>query len=217
MSCVAPVRTLALAHHSTQVIDDSRPPHLAWSDKGGGREKMAICAASKPGTRSRTSVGAGTLGCLERLGRMSPRAHTGNAHATREVAIGKPHPGAAEAAVISLLDMEARLERHALERRANRLAFYPECARRQTCAPVPRRGTGWCPLPNRPQDAAGAARAIETMKREKLAGYEAPRGIGVEAFRAGRAGCEQDQNHHCQSSNHTEPLPSRSATATSCS
>jgi hypothetical protein len=96
-----------------------------------------MCTARKPGvicvevTRSRTSDGAGTLGCLERLGRMSPRAHTGNAHATREVAIGKPHPGAAEAAVISLLDMEAWLERHALERRANCLAFYPECARRQ--------------------------------------------------------------------------------------
>src|SRR5215472_18767581 len=45
------------------------------------------------------------------------------------------------------------------------------------------------------------------MKREKLAGYEAPRGIGSEAFRAGRAGCEQDQNHHCQPCNHTEASP----------
>src|SRR5262245_17186480 len=45
------------------------------------------------------------------------------------------------------------------------------------------------------------------MKREKLAGHEAPRGIGSEAFRAGRAGCEQDQNHHCQPRNHTEPPP----------
>jgi hypothetical protein len=44
-------------------------------------------------------------------------------------------------------------------------------------------------------------------KREKLAGYEAPRGIGGEAFRAGRAGCEEDQNHHRQPCNHTEPFP----------
>src|SRR4029450_755416 len=56
-------------------------------------------------------------------------------------------------------------------------------------------------------DAAGAARAIETIKREKLAGYEAPRGVGGEAFRAGRAGCKQDQNHHRQPSNHTGPSP----------
>src|SRR5262245_5979258 len=160
MSCVA---------HSTQVIEDRRPP-------------------------------------------MSPRAHTGNAHATREVAIGKPHPGAAEAAVISLLDMEAWLERHALERRANCLAFYPECARRQRYRAL---RSGAAELDGAhyravPIDAAGAARAIETMKREKLAGYEAPRGIRVEAFGAGRAGCEQDQNHHGQPSNHTHsPLPLR--------
>jgi hypothetical protein len=44
-------------------------------------------------------------------------------------------------------------------------------------------------------------------KREKLAGYEAPRGVGGEAFRAGRAGCKQDQNHHRQPSNHTGPSP----------
>src|SRR5215475_1663513 len=129
---------------------------------------------------------------------MSPRAHTGNP-ATREVATGKPHPGAAEAAVISLLDMEARLERHALERRANCLAFYPECARRQRYRALRSRAAEMDGAHDRAVtiDAAGAARAIETMKREKLAGYEAPRGLGVEAFGAG-AGCEQDQDHHSQ-------------------
>jgi hypothetical protein len=43
-----------------------------------------------------------------------------------EVAIGEAHPRAAEAAVVGLLDMEARLEWHALERRANCLASDPE-------------------------------------------------------------------------------------------
>ena len=62
---------------------------------------------------------------------MPARAHIGNAHAAREVAIGKAHPRAAEAAVIGLLDMEARLERHALDRRANCLASDPERPRWQ--------------------------------------------------------------------------------------
>jgi hypothetical protein len=43
-------------------------------------------------------------------------SHNGQCDVTAgEVAIGKPHPQAAEAAVIRLLDMEARLEWHALE------------------------------------------------------------------------------------------------------
>src|SRR6266403_1530727 len=62
---------------------------------------------------------------------MSARAHIGNVRAACEVAIGKAHPRAAEAVVICLLDMEARLERHALERRANCLASNPERPRRQ--------------------------------------------------------------------------------------
>jgi SAM-dependent methyltransferase len=33
------------------------------------------------------------------------------------------------------------------------------------------------------------------------------RGAGGEAFRAGRVGCRQDQNHHRQPSNHTGPSP----------
>src|SRR5262245_60409159 len=62
---------------------------------------------------------------------MSAGAHISNVRAACEVAIGKAHPRAAEAVVICLLDMEARLERHALERRANCIASNPERPRRQ--------------------------------------------------------------------------------------
>src|SRR6266700_5393882 len=109
-----------------------------------------------------------------------------------EVAIGEAHPRAAEAAVIGLLDMEARLERHALERRANCLASDPERPRRQRYRACRSRAAELDGADHRAVsiDAAGPERAIETIKREKLAGYEAPRGIGGEAFRAGWAGCE---------------------------
>src|SRR5207248_4050357 len=132
----------------------------------------------------------------------------GDAHALREVAIGKTHPRAAEAAVIGLLDVEARLEWHALERRANCLASDPERSRRQRYRACRSRAAELDSPDHRAVtvDAAGAARAIETIKREKLAGYEAPRGVGGEAFRAGRAGCKQDQNHHRQPSNHNRTL-----------
>src|SRR5262249_13343238 len=124
-----------------------------------------------------------------------------------EIGIGKPHPRAAEAVVIGLFDMEARLKRHALERRADCLASGPECARWQRYRALRSRAAELDGADDRAVaiDAAGAARAIETIKREKLAGYKAPRGIGVQAFRAGRAGCQQDQTQHCQPSNHTTP------------
>src|SRR4029077_9205635 len=50
----------------------------------------------------------------------------------------------------------------------------------------------------KPHEPLITTRAIETIKREKLAGYEVLRGVGGEGFRAGRAGCEQDQNRHRQ-------------------
>src|SRR5438876_6431382 len=105
--------------------------------------------------------------------------------------------------------MKARLERHALERRANCLASDPERSRRQRYRACRPRAAELDGADHRAVtiDAAGAARAIETIKREKLAGYEAPRGVGGEAFRARRAGCEQDQNHYRQPSNHTGPSP----------
>src|SRR5215467_8111530 len=136
--------------------------------------------------------------------------HNGQCDVTAgEIAIGKPHPRAAEAAVIGLLDMEARLKRHALERRANCLASGPECARWQRYRALRSRAADLDGADDRAVaiDAAGAARAIETIEREKLAGYEVLRGVGGEGFRAGRACCEQDQNHHRQPCNHTETLP----------
>src|SRR5882762_6953507 len=138
---------------------------------------------------------------------MSVRAHIGNVRAACEVAIGKAHPRAAEAVVICLLDMEARFERHALERRANCLASNPERPRQQRYCACRSRAAELDGADDRAVtiDAAGAARAIETIKREKLAAYEAPCGFGGEAFRARRAGCEQDQNHHRQPSDHTAP------------
>jgi len=104
--------------------------------------------------------------------------------------------------------MEARLERHALERRANGLASDPERSRRQRYRACRSRAAELDGADHRAVtiDAAGAARAIETIKREKLAGYEAPRGVGSEAFRARRAGCEQDQNQDSEPWNHTEPF-----------
>ena len=57
-------------------------------------------------------------------------------------------------------------------------------------------------------DPAGPARAIETIKREELVGYEAPRGVGGEAFRAGRACCKQDKNYRREPSKVEPILPS---------
>src|SRR5215467_10687643 len=138
---------------------------------------------------------------------MSARAHVGNVRAACEVAIGKAHPRAAEAVVICLLDMEARLERHALERCTNCLASDPDRSRRQRYRACRSHAAELDGADDRAVtiDSAGAARAIETIKREKLAAYEAPRGFGGETFRARRAGCQQDQNHHCQPCKHTEP------------
>src|SRR6266576_3437404 len=99
---------------------------------------------------------------------MSARAHIGNVRAACEVAIGKAHPRAAEAAVICLLNMEARLERHALERCANCLAPDPECVRWQRYRALRSRATELDAADDRAItiDAAGATRAIETIKRE---------------------------------------------------
>src|SRR5262249_28047718 len=123
--------------------------------------------------------------------------------------LANPKPRAAEAACIGVLDREPRPNRQPVERRATGLASDPECARRQRYRALRSRAAELDGADHRAVtiDAAGAARAIETIKHEKLAGYEATRGIGAEAFRAGRAGCQQDQNHHCQPINHTEAPP----------
>jgi len=107
--------------------------------------------------------------------------------------------------------MEARLERHTLQRRANCVTSDPERSRRQRYRARRPSAAELDGADDRAVtiDAAGAARAIETIEREKLAGYEAPCGVGGKAFRARRTGCEQDQNHHPQPCNHTEPSPVR--------
>src|SRR5262249_22932987 len=105
------------------------------------------------------------------------------------------HPPTAQTAGVRLLHIETQPLQHARERRESCLASGPECARWQRSRALRSRAAELDGADDRAVaiDAAGAARAIETIKREKLAGYEAPRGIGVQAFRAGRAGCEQDQ------------------------
>src|SRR5262245_30616159 len=107
---------------------------------------------------------------------MPAPAHAGNAHAPREVAIGKAHPRAAEAALIQLLEMKARLEQHAPKRRADRLAFYPQGSRRQPHRP---HRSGAAELDGADDravavDAAGAARTTKTSERNKPAGPDAP-------------------------------------------
>src|SRR5439155_2047343 len=119
---------------------------------------------------------------MPRLERQRPvgvpaRAHAGDVHAAREVAIGKAHPGAAEAALVDLLDAEARLERHSLQRCAHRSAALPQGPRRQ---PDPAHRSRAAELDGADDrtvavNAPGPARAIETIEREKLTGHEPPR------------------------------------------
>src|SRR5262249_56082271 len=97
-------------------------------------------------------------------------------------------------------DLEGGVKGEGVGGGGNCLASDPECAHRQRYRALRSRAAELDGADDRAVtiDTAGAARAIETMKREKLAGYEVPCGIGREAFRAGGAGCEQDQNHHWQ-------------------
>src|SRR5262249_7739471 len=127
----------------------------------------------------------------------------------REVAIGKAHPRAAEAAVIQLLEMKARLEKHAPKRRGDRPPFYPQGSRRTPHRAHPPGAAVLAPAAHRAAaaDAAVAARAIKTIECEKLAGHEAPRRVRAEGFRARQAGCEQGRNHNREPRNHTDPPP----------
>src|SRR5258706_15398596 len=105
---------------------------------------------------------------------MPARAHAGDAHALREVAIGKAHPRAAKAALGGLFEVETRLERHALERRANALPSDPECPPRQRYPACRSRAAELDGADHRALtiDAPGAARTIGTIKPRKRAGYE---------------------------------------------
>src|SRR2546429_540419 len=108
---------------------------------------------------------------------MPPRANAGNAHAAREVAIGKAHPRAAEAARVDLLDTKTRLERHALKRRTHRLAARPQRSRRQPYRAHRSRAAHLDGTDHRTVgvNAPRAARAVEAVEREKLAGDDTPR------------------------------------------
>src|SRR5262249_15002962 len=140
---------------------------------------------------------------------MPARADAGNAHAPGEVAIGKAHPRAAEAALIELLEMKARLERHAPERRADRLAAHPQRSRRQPYrAHRPRAAElDGADDPAVAVNSAGATRAVKTIDCEKLAGHEAARRVRAESFRARHARYEQGRNHNREPRNHPDPLP----------
>src|SRR5262245_48183296 len=141
---------------------------------------------------------------------MPVRAHPGNAHAAREVAIGKTHPRAAEAARVKLLETETRLERHALQRRAHRAAALPQRSRRQPYRAHGSRAAELDGADDRPVavDASRTARAIEAIECEKLARHEAARRLRGENFRPRRPhGDEQGCDHNRQPRNHTGSPP----------
>src|SRR5262249_4906842 len=120
------------------------------------------------------SVGARRLRRLERqrLGRMPARADAGNAHAPGEVAIGKAHPRAAEAALIELLELKARPDPQPPERPAAPPPAPPQRPRRQPYRAHRSRAAELDGADDRAVavDAAGAARAVKTIECEKLAG-----------------------------------------------
>src|SRR5262249_23648288 len=78
--------------------------------------------------------------------------------------IGKAHPGAAEAALVELLDAKAWLERHSLQRRAHRPAAVPQRPRRQPDRALGSRAAelNGADDPTVAVNAPGAARPIET-------------------------------------------------------
>src|SRR5262249_37390987 len=144
------------------------------------------CSLEQQGRRRAVSTEGSVGARLRRLERqrrvrVPARAHAGNVHAAREVAIGKAHPGAAEASLVDLLHAEARLERHSLQRRAHRLA--PRAQR--ACRQPDRAHRSRAAELDGPDDRTvavntpGTARAIETIEREKLAVHEPPRRFWV--------------------------------------
>src|SRR5262249_10271349 len=131
-----------------------------------------------------------------------------------EIAIGEPHTGdrAAEAAVVPLVEIEAGLERNALDRRAHALAADLQCVAGEAKmadrpgAGEPDRAGG----PESVKDAAGAAGAVETGEGEDLAGNEPARLIrrhhpgerGCD-HRTGRDGSQHQTRKHPFNSNFT--------------
>src|SRR6516165_3167977 len=168
-------------------------------------------------TTLRLAKVAAHLRRLERegLGRMPVRTHAGNARAAGEVTIGKAQPRAAETALGGLFEAETRLERHPPKRRAPRLAAHAQRSGRQ---PYRAHGSGAAELDGADHravavNAARAARAVEAVEREKLAGDEAPRRLRAEHFRPRRDGRQQRHDHNCEPRNHI-PSPVTAAAAT---
>jgi hypothetical protein len=100
--------------------------------------------------------------------------------------------------VVDPIEIETWLNRQAIERSADSLAFDLERPRWQ------RYPLDWSHALelNSPNDrtvavdSAGAARAIKTIEREELANYEAPGRVGIEAFCKRRSGRQQNNNHN---------------------
>src|ERR1700720_91493 len=139
------------------------------------------------------------LGARDRARRrprlVAPRAHAGVELAAGEIAIGddaEARKRAAEAPLAGAIEIEARVERHALDRGADSLApglqragREPHRAHRAGAVKLDGADDGAVAV-----DAAGAARAVETVEGEQLAGHEPPRGLGAHGLGPCRAGGE---------------------------
>src|SRR5262249_48703957 len=121
----------------------------------------------------------------------------------------KPHHEAPKARPSRLFAMKDRPQRQPATRRAARRAFGPQRPRRQPYRAHRSRAAELDGADDRAVavDAPGAARAVETIEGEKLAGHEAPRRVRAEGFRTRQARCEQGRNHNREPRNHPDPLP----------
>src|SRR5262249_20050127 len=103
-----------------------------------------------------------------------------------------------------LIEIETWLNRKAIERSEDSLAFDLECSRWQ------RYPLDWSHALelNCPNDrtvavaSAGDSRTITTTKREEHANYAASGGVGIEAFRSCRPECQQNNNRNRAACNH---------------
>src|SRR5260370_39102737 len=101
-------------------------------------------------------------------------------------------------AVVGPIEIETWLNREAIERSADSLAFDLERPRWQPYR-LDRSHALELNSPNDRTvavDPAGAARTIKTIEREKLANYETSGRVGIEAFRKCRPEYQQKNNHN---------------------
>jgi hypothetical protein len=118
--------------------------------------------------------------------------------ATRKIAIGEAEArnGTAETLCISLFEIEAGVEGHPANRRANGLTFDVQRAWRKRCIAHRASATNLDGSHDRAviADSAGAARAIEARICEELAGNEVPSLIGIHWLGACRP-CHKQAGH----------------------